>query len=65
MMTKFYYLPPLSPALLFLGFSTDQFNFQNASLGNRVFFTRDGTPPVECDVVQYSTNENQIVCRTR
>ncbi|XP_071488092.1 fibrocystin-L-like [Diadema antillarum] len=48
------------------GFSNDPFSFGegNEDKGNRVWFVNE-TTSVECDVINYFTNEDKIVCDTR
>ena len=47
-----------------LGFSADQYNFDDPTKGNRVYFTRDSTT-LECRVLTYYSSTTQIVCDTR
>ncbi|XP_054766411.2 fibrocystin-L-like [Lytechinus pictus] len=48
------------------GFSKDRFSFGqgNEDLGNKVYF-RNSTTSIPCDVLDYYSNENKIVCETR
>ena len=50
--------------MCFLGFSADQYNFDDPTKGNRVYFTRD-TTTLECQVLTYYSSTTQIVCDTR
>ena len=50
--------------MCFLGFSADQYNFDDSTKGNRVYFTRD-TTTLECQVLTYYSSTTQIVCDTR
>jgi len=47
----------------FAGFSPDQYNFDDPTKGNRVYFT-NGDNRVECLVYTYYTTTEQIVCDT-
>lgn len=51
---------------LFVGFSEDKFSFGdgNDGLGNKVYF-RNSTTSIPCDVLDYYSNANKIVCETR
>ena len=46
-----------------LGFSEDQFNQDDPSLGNKVRFYNDFFS-IECAVETYYTTTDQIICRT-
>ncbi|KAG7173086.1 Fibrocystin-L-like 1 [Homarus americanus] len=46
------------------GFSEDQFNQFDPTLGNRVILVNDHDA-INCDVINYLSNTNKIVCNTR
>ena len=50
--------------MVILGFSEDQFSHDDPSLGNKVYFVNEGNDE-ECDVIQYYTNQDKILCTTR
>jgi len=48
---------------LALGFSPDQYNYDDPTKGNRVYFS-SGKHRVECLVYTYYTTTSKIVCDT-